>query len=249
MSKVLSGLLSLDELTGGFNDGELIILGGRPGMGKTSFALRLLEMSGIEQKENCLMQSFEMPSSLLARHLYALRTRLFWELDKQENEINAFRDRYIDNGPIWIDDSPTRTLEELSEKWRSLQAEHNLKFIIVDYLQLMTSPDGLNSCLKQLKSIAKELSLPIIVLSQLNRAVDCRTDKRPIVTDLRWIDDLDAADQILFLYREDYYTNPDEQRCSITEFILAKHPEGKTGTVKIPHYFTAEYFLLYDLRD
>lgn len=247
MSAALSGLLLLDELTGGFKDGELIILGGRPGMGKTSFALRLLEMSGIEQKENCLMQSFETSSSLLARHLYALRTRFFCVLDKQEDEISAFRARYIDNGPVWIDDAPEGSLDKLSEKWRSLRAEHDLKFIIIDYLQLIVSPGGLNSCLSQLKAIAQELSLPIIVLAQLNRTADGRTDKRPIITDLCGIDDVEAVDKILFLYREDYYKNPEMERCSITEFILAKHPEGKTGTVKIPHFFTAEYFLLYDL--
>ncbi len=245
MSTVFSGLSALDDLTGGFKDGELIILVGRPGLGKTSFALKLLERTGLNQNENCFMRSFETSSFLLARHLYALHTSLFWGLDKKENEINVFRNRYIDNGPVWIDDDPECNIEELTEKWRFFRAEHELKFIIIDYLQLMTSSDGMNSCLRQLKSIAQELSLPIIVLSQLNRTVETRADKRPTISDLRLVEALDPVDQILFLYRDDFYKPHGEECDNKAEFILAKHPDRKSGSATIACHRTADSFLLY----
>ena len=248
MSTVFSDLSSLDDLTGGFKDGELIILGGRPGLGKTSFALSLLERAGLNQNENCFMRSFEAPSFLLVRHLYALHTRLFWGLDQKENEINVFRNQYIDNGPVWIDDAPECNLEELADKWRYLRTEYGLKFIIIDFLQLMTSPDGMNSCLTQLKSIAQELSLPIIVLSQLNRDVETRADKRPTISDLLWVETLDPVDQILFLYRGDYYKHLEDERDNIAEFILAKHPAGKSGIATVACHPTANSFLLYTGR-
>ena len=248
MSTVFSGLSSLDELTGGFKKGELIVLGGRPGLGKTSFALKLLERTGLNQNEDCFMRSFETSSSLLARHLYALQTRLFWGLDKKENELNAFRNQYIDNGPVWIDDAPECDLEALTEKWRSLRADHELRFIIIDYLQLMASPDGVTSCLMQLKSIAQELSMPVIVLSQLNRTVEARADKRPIITDLPWVEGLDPVDQILFLYWDDFYKSLGEERDNKAEFILAKHPDGKIGIATVACHRTADGFLLYTGR-
>ncbi len=248
MSTVLSGLLPLDELTGGFKDGELIILGGRPGLGKTSFALKLLERTGLKQNENCFMRSFEASSSLLAHHLYALHTRLFWGLEKKENEINAFRNQYINHGPIWIDDNPLWDLEAATEKWRSLCAEHDLKLIIIDYLQLMASPDGVRSCLMQLKSVAQKLSLPVVVLSQLNRTVEARADKRPIITDLPWVEGLDPVDQILFLYWDDFYKPCGEERDNKAEFILAKHPDVKNGIATVTCHRTADGFLLYSGR-
>ena len=248
MNTVFSGLSSLDDLTGGFKDGELIILGGRPGLGKTSFALKLLERTGLKQNENCFMRSFETSSSLLIRHLYALHTKLFFGLDRKENGINVFRNQHIDNGPIWIDDTPTCDLEELTDKWRYLRTEHELKLIIIDYLQLMTSSDRVTSCLMQLKSIALELSLPVIVLSQLNLTVEARADKRPIITDLLWVEGLDPVDQILFLYRDDFYKPRNEERDNKAEFILAKHPDGKNGIATVACHRTADGFLFYTGR-
>lgn len=245
MSTMFSGLSSLDNLTGGFKDGELIILGGRPGLGKTSFALKLLERTGLNQNKNCFMRSFETSSFLLSRHLYALHTRLFWGLEKKENDINAFRKQYIDNGPVWIDDAPECNMEELTEKWRSLRTEYELKLIIIDFLQLMAQEDSVDSCLMRLKSIAQELSLPIIVLSQLNRTVEARSDKRPIITDLLWVESLDRVDQILFLYRDDFYKHHDEEQDNKAEFILAKHPDGKSGIATVACHRTADSFLLY----
>lgn len=244
MSTLFSGLSSLDELTGGFKSGDLIVIGARPGIGKTSFALEVLEEAGITQKENCMMLSLEMSSSQIIRKLYALRTGKYCIWDSQENEIDDFRQNYCEKGSVWIDDTPTQNLDELLEKWRRLHAEYGLKFILIDYLQLLVSPKEIDSCLIQLKSLAQELSLTIIVLSQLDRSTEARTDKRPIVSDLHWINCPETVDQILFLYRNDYYRDIEE--CDyIAEFNLAKHPEGKAGIAKIPYQLTAQDFIVY----
>ena len=241
---VFTGLHELDELTGGFKPGELVIFGGRPAMGKTSFALKLLERTGIETGEGCLIWSLEESKDRLVRRLYAFHSGNNYAGNQKKAEVDLFRKQYIENGPVWIDDAISGDLDYTISRWEEFKSAYNLRFIIVDYIQLISSPMRLHLCLQCLKSCAQRLSIPIIVLSQINQIPESRTDKRPILSDLRWIDCVDPVDQILFLYREDYYYR-DAEQYNIAEFILAKHPEGKNGTAKVLFHYTSQSFLVY----
>lgn len=228
---IFTGLEALDKLTGGFKPGELILLGARAAMGKTSFALRLLERTGIQNGEDCILWSLEESEERLARRLYALHTGSYYALDSKRGGFDTFRKQYI-NGPVWIDETITGDLDFITNRWRAFKSAHDFRFIIVDYIQLLASPVGSHICLRCLKACAQHLSVPIIVLSQVNQIPESRADKRPIISDLRWLESVDPVNQVLFLYREDYYYRNTEQP-DIAEFILAKHPEGKTGTARV----------------
>ena len=229
---IFTGLKALDELTGGFKPGELILLGARAAMGKTSFALHLLERTGIQNGEDCILWSLEESEERLARRLYALHTGSYYALDSKCGGFDTFRKQYIENGPVWIDETITGDLDFITNRWRAFKSAHDFRFIIVDYIQLLASPAGSHICLRCLKACAEYMSVPIIVLSQVNQIPESRADKRPIISDLRWLQSVVPVDQVLFLYREDYYYRNAEQS-DIAEFILAKHPEGKTGTARV----------------
>ena len=238
---VFTGLDALDKLTGGFKPGELIILGARPAIGKTSFALNLLENAGLREKQNCLMLSLEMGTYLISRRLFALHTGEFHVHKDITNELDRFVWKYMDEGPVWVDGKPVHGMDELTDR---LHAVHDLRFAVIDYLQLLACPVDMSACLTRLKTLALELSVPIILLSQINQFPDFRTDKRPTISDLRWVSDVAPVDQVLFLYRDDYY-NRDAAQYNIAEFILAKHPEGRSGTAKVLFRYTPQGFLVY----
>ena len=241
---VFTGLHELDELTGGFKPGELILLGARPAMGKTSFALNLLENVGIKGNMPCLMLSLETGEEHLMRHLYALHTGITPFHKGKAADMEVFREQYMEKGPMWIEAKPVHDLDELMKRLRILSAAHELKFIVVDYLQLLAGPASMDACLSLFKALARELSVPIIILSQINQLPDSRADKRPIISDLRWVSDTGPVDQVLFLYRDDYY-NRDSEQYNVAEFILARHPEGRSGTARALFRYTPLSFLVY----
>jgi len=241
---VPSGLLDLDEITSGFQEGELIIVAGRPGMGKTALALSMLRNAALDSNIGAGMFSLEMANHQLAMRLlcaearvdshYVRTGRLPAKLWKNLG-ISAGN---LENAPIYLDDTPALNVLELRAKARRLKAEHNIGLIVVDYLQLMQGPRGVESrqqeisvISRSLKALAKELNIPVIALSQLSRAVEQRADKQPQLSDLRESGAIEQdADVVIFLYRPWVYTQEDEDEGK-AKIIVAKQRNGPTGSI------------------
>ena len=225
-----SGYAEFDKLTAGLQAGDLIIVAGRPSMGKTALALNIAENAAIGAKVPTAIFSMEMPSQQLAFRMISslgrvdqshLRTGRF--PDEDWSRINTAV-QLMSDAPLFIDDTPGLSPVEIRARARRLQRKHGLGLIVVDYLQLMQVPGSkenrateISEISRNLKALAKELSLPIIALSQLNRSVEQRTDKRPIMSDLRESGAIEQdADLILFIYREEVY-NQDTPRKGIAK--------------------------------
>ncbi len=245
----------LDHLTAGLQPSDLIILAARPAMGKTAFALNLAMRTAVNHNTPVAIFSLEMSSLSLAERMLSLwakvnLTRLKrGQLDDVDwaNLHNAASQ--LDSAPIYIDDSAELTPLTLRAKCRRLKAKHGLKFVIVDYLQLMSSnrKDSreleISDISRNLKVLAKELQIPVLALSQLNRKVEERSDKRPMLSDLRESGAIEQdADIIMFIHREDAY-NKDKTKelTNIAEIIIGKHRNGPTGIVELAYQpqFTA----------
>ena len=249
---VPSGLIDLDEITSGFQNGDLIIVAGRPGMGKTALALSVLRNAALDSKIGVGMFSLEMANNQLAMRLlcaearvdshYVRTGRLPTKLWKNLG-ISAGN---LENAPIYLDDTPALNVLELRAKARRLKAEHNIGLIVVDYLQLMQGPRGAESrqqeisvISRSLKALAKELDIPVIALSQLSRAVEQRADKQPQLSDLRESGAIEQdADVVIFLYRPWVYSQEDEDEGK-AKIIVAKQRNGPTG--KIQASFISRY--------
>jgi replicative DNA helicase len=236
----------LDAMTGGFQRSDLIIAAGRPSMGKTSFALNLAYNIAALHKLPVAIFSLEMSKEQLVQRL------LSSEAGIESNRLRAGRVSQneweplsraigmLSEMPIFIDDTPNITVTEMRSQARRLQAEQGtqLGLILIDYLQLMEgSGDNrvqeLSKITRSLKGLARELNVPIIALSQLSRAVEARTIKRPMLSDLRESGSIEQdADLVVMLYRDSYY-NPDSPDRNIAEVIIAKHRNGPTGVVKL----------------
>lgn len=240
------GFYDLDAMTQGFQRSDLIIAAGRPAMGKTSFVLNIarniaainklpvaifsLEMSKLQLVYRLLSSEVEIESSRLRSGRIAQQ-----EWEKLGHAINL-----LSQMPVFIDDTPNISVTEMRSKARRLQAEQGgaLGLILIDYLQLMEgSSDNrvqeLSKITRSLKGLARELSVPIIALSQLSRGVESRTNKRPMMSDLRESGSIEQdADLIMMLYREEYY-EPDTPDRGIAEVIVAKHRNGPVGTIKL----------------
>jgi replicative DNA helicase len=244
---VLSGLNNLDEITTGFAPGDLVILAGRPGMGKTAFALNLA--ANITQRNRRVaFFSMEMTSIQCVHRLIALLTgiptdRLRMGLSEDEEwqtVLAAANDIYGWN--MYLDDTPGLDVDTFVAQTRVLHAQNPLSIILVDYLQLFHANTGNRQANREqvigyiadrLKTAAKEMGVPIIALSQLSRAVETRANKRPMLSDLRESGTIEQfADLVVFLYRDSYY-NPDSEIPGVTEAIVAKHRNGRTGTVPL----------------
>ncbi|QQG34993.1 MAG: replicative DNA helicase [Deltaproteobacteria bacterium] len=240
-----SGFESIDKTTGGFQPGEFIVIAARPSMGKTALTLNMATHIAMHNQIPVVMFSLEMSADQLVFRILSAESRV--DLSRLKTGlINAeeFSDfigstSFLSRAPLFIDDSPTLSIAELRNKCRRLALHHHIKLIIVDYLQLMDGPPGIENktievgeISKGLKSIARELKIPVIALSQLNRSVESRLDKRPLMSDLRESGAIEQdADLIVFLYREDYYTkeNTPEEKIGMTEIIIAKNRNGPTG--------------------
>ena len=242
---VPSGLLDLDDITSGFQDGDLIIVAGRPGMGKTALALSVLRNAALEGGVGVGMFSLEMANHQLAMRLLCAEARVdshfvrTGNLPKTHWKNLSIAVGSLAEAPIYLDDTPALTVLELRAKARRLKAEHNIGMIVVDYLQLMTGPKGVESrqqeisvISRSLKALAKELNIPVVALSQLSRAVEQRADKQPQLSDLRESGAIEQdADVVIFLYRQWLYTQEDEDEGK-AKIIIAKQRNGPTGIVE-----------------
>jgi len=242
---VPSGLLDLDDLTSGFQEGDLIIIAGRPGMGKTALALSMLRNAALDGNVGVGMFSLEMANHQLAMRLLCAEARVDSHFVRTGNLPKAhWKNLSLSVGslaeaPVFLDDTPALTVLELRAKARRLKAEHNIGMIIVDYLQLMQGPRGVESrqqeisvISRSLKALAKELKIPVVALSQLSRAVEQRTEKRPQLSDLRESGAIEQdADVVLFLYRPWVYSQEDEDEGK-AEIIVSKQRNGPTGIVQ-----------------
>ena len=239
---ISTGFTEFDKLTAGLQKGDLIIIAGRPSMGKTALAVNIAENAAIGAKVPTAIFSMEMPSQQLAFRMISslgrvdqshLRTGNF--PDEDWSRINTAV-QLMSEAPIFIDDSASLSPTEIRARARRLHREHNLGLIIIDYLQLMQVEGSkenrateLSEISRSLKALAKELEVPVIALSQLNRSVEQRTDKRPVMSDLRESGAIEQdADLIVFIYREEV-NNPDTPRKGLADIVIAKQRNGPIG--------------------
>jgi replicative DNA helicase len=243
---VPSGLIDLDEITSGFQPGELVVIAGRPGMGKTALALTMSRNAAIQYGIGVGFFSLEMANYQLAMRLLCAEGRVdshlvrTGKLPKNQWKNLSLSVGPLAEAPIYLDDTPGMTVLEVRAKARRLKAEHNIGMLVVDYLQLMQGPKGAESrqqeisiISRSLKALAKELDIPVIALSQLSRAVENRSDRRPQLSDLRESGAIEQdADVVIFLYRPWVYNQEDENRGK-AEIIVAKQRNGPTDRINV----------------
>jgi replicative DNA helicase len=245
---VATGFDKIDDITSGLQNSDLIIIAGRPSMGKTAFALNIAQYAALEMGVSVAIFSLEMAKEQLATRMLAaearvdsqrLRKGFLGETDWPKLTTAAGR---LSEAPIYIDDTPAITAIEMKAKSRRLKAENGLGLIILDYLQLMRGSSSRDSreqeiseISRSLKALAKELSVPVIALSQLNRKVEDRTSRRPQMADLRESGAIEQdADLIAFIYRDEVYNRSDDNpEKGIAEIIIGKQRNGPTGMVKL----------------
>jgi len=239
-----TGYQEFDRLTAGLQPSDLIIVAGRPSMGKTAFAMNIAEHAAIKHGKSVAVFSMEMASLQLVMRMFSsvgqidqnrIRTGSLEDMDwpKLTSAMNL-----LHKSKIFIDDTPALSPAELRARARRLKREHDIDLIVVDYLQLMSVPDNrenrateIAEISRSLKTIAKELNVPVIALSQLNRALEQRPNKRPLMADLRESGAIEQdADLIVFIYRDDFY-NKESGDKGKAEIIIGKHRNGSTGTV------------------
>jgi len=241
-----TGYYELDELTCGLQDGEMIIIASRPSLGKTSLALNIAEHIGRMEKAPVAIFSLEMGRQQLAERFLCSRSRIDTrrvrrgQLRTEDYEALVQACSELSEAPIYIDDTSGLTPLELRAKARRLRSRHGIRCIIVDYLQLMhlglgrveSRQQEITTISRYIKSLARELNIPVVVLSQLNRALEGREDHRPRMSDLRESGSIEQdADVVMLLHREDYYRKSEEERDSKAELIIAKQRNGPTGSV------------------
>ena len=252
-----TGLATLDSVTRGLQKSDLIIVAARPAMGKTAFVLNLATHVAL-QGGTVAFFSLEMPREQLMHRIFCAEGQIDathlarGELDEEEwSRLVKVADRMIKTN-LYFDDTSSTTVMDIRTRARRLKAERGLDLIAIDYLQLIQAPGraenrtlAVAEMTRSLKVLARELSVPIVVLSQLSRATEGRSDKRPMLSDLRESGSIEQdADIVMFLYREDYY-NQDTENANITELSIAKHRNGATDTVKL--FFQKEYTRFRDL--
>ncbi|MFH1466244.1 MAG: replicative DNA helicase [Pseudomonadota bacterium] len=247
---ITTGFIDLDRKLSGFHESELIVLAARPAMGKTALALNLARHAAVEGGKPVGIFSLEMPrGQLVVRMLCAegkieahrvrtgtLRRDVDWPQLADAMEL-------LNQAPIFIDDSPGLTVAQVRSRARRLQAQHGgLGLIVIDYLQLMQGSGGPRESREQaisgisrgLKGLAKELKVPVLSLAQLNRGVELRPDKRPMMSDLRESGAIEQdADLVLFIYRDEYYKKEESEHKGVAQIIIGKNRHGPTGDVEL----------------
>ena len=266
LTGVASGFTKLDRLTSGWQKSELVIIAARPGMGKTAFIVSALRNAAVDFETPVAIFSLEMSSIQLVNRLISAEAELESEKIKRANLADfewqqlVHKTNRLTAAPIFIDDTPALSILELRAKCRRLKAEHNVQLIVIDYLQLMRGDtigggnreQEIASISRALKSIAKELNVPVIALSQLSRAVETRGgDKRPQLSDLRESGSIEQdADMVMFLYRPEYYKILEDEggipTHGLAELIVAKHRNGSLDTVKLKFIGKFTKFADYD---
>ena len=241
-----TGYQDFDRLTAGLQPSDLIVVAGRPAMGKTTFAMNIAEHAAIKHGKSVAVFSMEMASLQLVMRMFSsvgqidqtrIRTGTLDDLDwpKLTSAMNL-----LHKSKIFIDDTPALSPADLRARARRLKRKHDIDMIVVDYLQLMSVPDSrenrateIAEISRSLKTIAKELNVPVVALSQLNRALEQRPNKRPLMADLRESGAIEQdADLIVFIYRDEVYS-PETAEKGKAEIIIGKHRNGSTGTVHL----------------
>lgn len=259
---VPTGYTMLDQVLGGLQKSDLIVVAGRPGMGKSSWAMSVALNAAKRYAARCAVFSLEMSHEQLTTRLLSMETGVdnhrLRLADLQDEEWTLVLDKAnaMANYQIFIDDTPAASVMDIRSKARRLYAEHGLDLIVIDYMQLMSGNGGghfnenrqqeISQISRSLKALARELNVPVIALSQLSRAVEARADKRPMLSDLRESGSIEQdSDVVLFIYREDYYVE-DTDRQNIADILIAKHRHGATGTVSL--FFRKELTQFRDLE-
>ena len=252
LSGVPTGFTALDRVTSGWQKTDLVIIAARPAMGKTAFVLSMARNMAVDHHKAVAFFSLEMSSIQLVNRLIAAETELGsekikngkladWEWEHFNRKLNV-----LEEAPMYIDDTPAMSIFEFRAKCRRLKMQHNIGVVIVDYLQLMTAGDmgrgsreqEVSMISRSLKAIAKELDIPILALSQLNRSVESREGKRPQLSDLRESGAIEQdADLVLFIHRPEYYGITEDENgnslLGVAEIIVAKHRNGSVGDVQL----------------
>ncbi|HEU4699954.1 MAG TPA: replicative DNA helicase [Gemmatimonadales bacterium] len=250
---VPSGFDKLDEMTNGFQPSELVIVAARPSMGKTAFVLNIATHAATEGHGVAIF-SLEMSKESLVHRMLTAEARV----DSQRVRKGMLRDTdftylaraagVLQGAPLWIDDTPALTLLEMRSKCRRLKTENDIQIVIVDYLQLMRSPEyadnrvqEISDISRSLKALARELNVPVVALSQLSRASEQRGgERKPILSDLRDSGAIEQdADLVMFIHRPEYYDREDESKKGLAEIMVAKHRNGPTGDIDLA--FNREY--------
>lgn len=257
---VETGFKDFDEMTAGLQRSDLVIVAGRPSMGKTAFSINIAENAAISGKKSVAIFSMEMPGEQLATRMLGSLSRI----DQQKIRTGNIADddwprltatlTMMQDAKMFIDDTPALTPGEVRSRCRRIKREHELDLVIIDYIQLMQMPDSsenrateLSAISRGLKALAKELAVPVIALSQLNRSLESRDDKRPRMSDLRESGAIEQdADVIVFIYRDEVY-NEDSPDKGKAEIIIAKQRNGPIGNVKLA--FLGKYTRFEDYID
>jgi replicative DNA helicase len=246
LTGVPTGFADLDQLTNGLHPGQLVIVAGRPSLGKSALAVDFLRSAAIKHGLPSCIFSLEMSRNEITMRLLSAESRVplhsmrSGTMTDQDWTRLARRMGEVSSAPLFIDDSPNMSLMEIRAKCRRLKQRHDLRLVIVDYLQLMSSPrrvenrqQEVSEFSRSLKLLAKELDVPVVALSQLNRGPEQRADKKPQLSDLRESGSLEQdADVVILLHREDAYER-ESPRAGEADLIVAKHRNGPTATVTV----------------
>lgn len=243
---VATGFYDMDYKTAGFQPSDLILIAARPSMGKSALALSIAENVVLKSRIPTAIFSLEMSQDQLVKRLLSMNSKVDSQSIRTGNLSNndwsglMESARIIGNSSLIIDDTSAISISELRSKCRKLKLERNLGLVIIDYLQLMTGSkraesrqQEISEISRSLKSLAREINIPVVALSQLSRAVEQRPDKRPMLSDLRESGAIEQdADVVMFIYRDDYY-NHDTEEPGVSEIIIGKQRNGPTGTIKL----------------
>jgi replicative DNA helicase len=243
---VATGFTDFDEYTSGLQPSDLVIVAGRPSMGKTTFAMNIAEHAAIKHKKPVAVFSMEMPGEQLAMRMMSSLGRIdqhkvrTGKLDDEDWSRLTSAIGILTEAPLFIDDTPALNPTELRARARRMAREHGLGMIVIDYLQLMQGAGKsdnrtaeISEISRSLKALAKELKVPVVALSQLNRSLEQRPNKRPVMSDLRESGAIEQdADVIVFIYRDEVY-NEESPDKGIAEIIIGKQRNGPIGTTRL----------------
>jgi replicative DNA helicase len=258
---VPTGFKAMDHMLGGLQKSDLLILAARPSMGKTSFALNIAHHVAVKEGMPVGVFSLEMGKEQLIDRFLAVESDIdLWKLRNgrlEDDDFPKLNDAMaaLSEAPVFIDDSATTNIMEMRTKARRLQTEHDLGLIIIDYLQLISGrkfsggdnrTQEVSEISRGLKSLARELNVPVIALSQLSRSVESRTPPVPQLSDLRESGSIEQdADVVMFIYREDYYKREDSEQPGVAQILVQKHRNGPTGSFDL--FFHPERTLFRDI--
>jgi replicative DNA helicase len=246
LSGVPTGFADLDALTNGLHPGQMVVIAARPAIGKSTLGLDIARAAAVRAGLTCVLFSLEMSRNEITMRLLSAEARVPLQLMRTgrlgEDDWTRLARRMSEvvDAPLFIDDSPNMSMMEIRSKSRRLKQRHDLKLVIVDYLQLMSSPrrvenrqQEVSELSRSLKLLAKELNVPVVALAQLNRGPELRTDKKPLLADLRESGSIEQdSDVVILLHREDAY-EPESPRAGEADLIVAKHRNGPTATVTV----------------